>query len=224
METIVINGTPRTELGKKATRALRKAGNVPCNLYGGKETLNFYAPVSSFRRLIYTPDFRLAEINLDGKVLKAIVKDLQFESVKDELLHIDFQELVDTVKVKVSVQLKLNGNPKGIISGGRLEQAFKRLSVLALPKDLPSVIEVDVSDMELGSIKRIKDIQIPGVTLLHSPMNPFAKVMIPRVIVEEVAAPVAAAAPVAGATPAAPGTEAKADDKKAEEKKDDKKK
>jgi large subunit ribosomal protein L25 len=221
METIVVNGTPRTELGKKATRALRRAGNVPCNLYGGKETLNFYAPVSSFRKLIYTPDFRLAEISVDGKTYRAIVKDLQFESVKDELLHIDFQELVEGVKVKVSVQLKLNGTPKGIISGGKLEQAFRRITVLALPKDLPSVIEVDVTDMDLGSIKRIKDIVIPGVTILHSPMNPFAKVMIPRAVKEEPVA-TAAAAP-AGATPAAAGAEAKGDEKK-DDKKDDKKK
>ena len=116
METIAINGTPRTELGKKATRALRRAGNVPCNLYGGKETINFYAPVAAFRKLIYTPDFRLAEITVGEKTCKAIVKDLQFESVKDSLLHIDFQELVEGVKVKVSVQLKLTGTPKGIIS------------------------------------------------------------------------------------------------------------
>ena len=75
METIVINGTPRTELGKKATRALRRAGNVPCNLYGGKETLNFYAPVASFRKLIYTPDFRMAEIVVGGKNYKASIKD-----------------------------------------------------------------------------------------------------------------------------------------------------
>jgi large subunit ribosomal protein L25 len=215
METVVINGTPRTELGKKATRALRRAGNVPCNLYGGKETLNFYAPVASFRKLIYTPDFRLAEVNVEGKTFRAIVKDLQFESVKDDLLHIDFQELVDNVKVKVSVQLKLVGTPKGIILGGKLEQAFKRLSVLALPKDLPNVIEVDVTDMDLGAIKRIKDLEIPGVTILHSPMNPFAKVMIPRAAKEEPV--VAAAAPAAGAAPAA--ADAKADDKKDDKKK-----
>jgi large subunit ribosomal protein L25 len=217
METVVINGTPRTELGKKATRALRRAGNVPCNLYGGKETLNFYAPISAFRKLIYTPDFRLAEVNVDGKSYKAIIKDLQFESVKDELLHIDLQELVDNVKVKVSVQLKLKGTPKGIILGGKLEQAFRRLSVLALPKDLPNVIEVDVTDMDLGSIKRIKDLSIPGVTILHSPMNPFAKVMIPRAVKEEPVA-TAAAAP-AGATPAAAGAEAKPEDKKEDKKK-----
>jgi large subunit ribosomal protein L25 len=225
METIVINGTPRTELGKKATRALRKAGNIPCNLYGGKETLNFYAPTASFRKLIYTPDFRLAEVNVDGKTYKAFIKDSQFDPVKDELLHLDFQELVDDVKVKVFIPLRLKGTPKGIVSGGKLEQAFKKFHVLALPKDIPAVIEVDVADMDLGAIKRVKDIQIPGVKLLHSPANPFASVLIPRKVVEEVVAPVAAAAaPAAGATPAAPGADAKATDAKAGDKKDDKKK
>ena len=107
MEKVVINGTPRTELGKKATRALRKAGNVPCNLYGGKETLNFYAPLTEFRKLIYTPDFRLAEINLSGKTYSAIVKDSQFAPVNDSLLHLDFQELVETSKVKVFIPLRL---------------------------------------------------------------------------------------------------------------------
>ncbi len=215
METVVINGTPRTELGKKATRALRKAGNVPCNLYGGKETLNFYAPVSEFRKLIYTPDFRLAEINLNGKTYKAIVKDSQFEPVKDSLMHLDFQELVDNVKVKVYIPLKLTGTPKGIILGGKLEQSFRKLHLLALPKDIPTEIVIDVTDMGLGSIKRIKEIELPGVTLLHAPSNPFAKVQIPRTVVEEVAAPAAAAAPAAGApAAAAPAADAKKDDKK----------
>jgi large subunit ribosomal protein L25 len=203
MEKVVINGTPRTELGKKATRALRKAGNTPCNLYGGKETLNFYAPTSSFRKLIYTPDFRVAEINLDGKTFTAIVKDQQYEPILGGLLHLDFQELVDNVKVKVSVPLKLKGTPKGITDGGVLEIPFKKLTILALPKDIPNVIEVDVAGMQLGDIKRIKDIVIPGVTILHAPSNPFAKVQIPRAVKEEVPAAAAAAAPAAGATPAA---------------------
>ena len=214
METVVINGTPRTELGKKATRALRKAGNIPCNLYGGKETLNFFAPETSFKRLIYTPEFRIAEINVDGKSVKAIVKDLQFGPVMDDLLHIDFQELVENVPVKVSVQLKLTGTPKGLVLGGKLEQPFKRLNIMALPKDLPSSIEVDVTEMDLGSIKRIKDLQIPGVTFLHAAMNPFAKVMIPRKAKEEVAATAATAAPAEGAKPEAAGETKAAEEKK----------
>lgn len=217
MEKVVINGTPRTELGKKATRALRKAGNVPCNIYGGAETLNFYAPIAEFRKLIYTPEFRLAEINLNGKTYSAIVKDSQFGPVNDELLHLDFQELVETSKVKVYIPIRLNGTPKGIILGGKLEQPFRKLHVLAYPKDLVSSIEIDVSDMGLGDIKRIKDLPYPQLTFLHSPANPFAKVQIPRAAKEEVAAPAAAAAtPAAGA--AAPAA-AKADDKKDDKKK-----
>lgn len=201
METVVINGTPRTELGKKATRALRKAGNVPCNLYGGKETLNFYAPLPEFRKLIYTPDFRVAEINLNGKTYKAIVKDSQFAPVNDELLHLDFQELVDDVKVKVSVPLRLLGTPKGLILGGKLEQTFRKLQVLALPKDLPSKIEIDISDMDLGAVKRIRDIVAPGVTFLHSLANPFVKVNVPRAAKEEAQAAAAATPAAAAAKP-----------------------
>lgn len=213
METVVINGTPRTELGKKATRALRKAGNVPCNLYGGKETLNFFAPVSEFRKLIYTPEFRVAEINLNGKTYKAIVKDSQFEPVKDTLQHLDFQELVEDVKVKVFIPLKLTGTPKGLVLGGKLEQVFRKLHVLALPKDIPSEIVVDIADMDLGAIKRVRDIEIPGVTFLHAPANPFVKLQVPRKAVEE-AAP-AAATPAAGAA----ATEAKTEEKKVDKKK-----
>jgi large subunit ribosomal protein L25 len=206
METIVINGTPRTELGKKATRALRKAGLVPCNLYGGTATLNFAAPVSAFRKLVYTPDFRLAEINVEGKAIKAIVKEIQFEPVKDAILHIDFQELVDTVPVKISVPLRLNGNPKGVADGGKLEQVIRRLNVIALPKDLPNVIELNVADMQLGGVKRISDIQLEGVKILLSGSNPVARVNVPRAVKEE--APTAAAAPAAAA-PAAAKTEEK---------------
>ena len=218
MEKVVINGTPRTELGKKATRALRKAGNTPCNLYGGKETLNFYAPTASFRKLIFTPDFRVAEINLDGKTYTAIVKDSQYEPILGGLLHLDFQEMVDNVKVKVAIPLKLKGTPKGITDGGVLETVFKKLNILALPKDIPNVIEVDITTMQLGDIKRIKDIEIPGVTILHSPSNPFARVQIPRAVKEEAPAAAAAAAPAAGATPAA-GAAATADKDKAKDKK-----
>ena len=214
MEKVVINGTPRTELGKKATRALRKAGNTPCNLYGGKETLNFYAPTASFRKLIYTPDFRVAEINLDGKTYTAIVKDSQYEPISDALLHLDFQEMVDSVKVKVAIPLRLKGTPKGITDGGVLEVVFKKLNILALPKDIPNSIEVDITTMQLGDIRRIKDIELPGVTILHAGSNPFARVQIPRAVKEE-APSAAAAAPAAGATPAAAAPAAdKAKDKK----------
>ncbi|MFN8286769.1 MAG: 50S ribosomal protein L25 [Chitinophagales bacterium] len=207
METVVINGAPRTDLGKKATRALRRAGNVPCNLYGGASTINFQAPAAEFRKLIYTPELRIAEINVEGKTYRAIVKELQFEPVKDALLHIDFQELQENVPVKVNVALNLVGTPKGITAGGKLEQAVRRLRIKALPKDLVAHIDLNIADMELGAVKRVRDLAGNGLTFLHSEALPLVRVTIPRTVVEE--APAAAAAPAA-----APAAAAKPEEKK----------
>lgn len=180
METVVVTGTPRTELGKKATRALRKTGNIPCNIYGGSETLNFSAPASAFKKLIYTPEFRIAEVQLDGKTFKAIVKEAQFHPVNDTLLHVDFQELVDTVPVKVSVPVNLKGTAKGAGLGGKVEQVQRRLNIMALPKDLVSGIDLDITELDLGSILRISDLKSENITFLLSDSNPVARMPIPR--------------------------------------------
>jgi len=201
MQTVAINGTPRTELGKKATRALRRAGNVPCNLYGGAESVNFTAPETDFKKLIYTPEFRLAEVSVNGKTYRAILKDAQYDPVTGALLHVDFQELVDTVKVKVSVPLILKGTPKAVATGGKLEQVERKLTLLALPKDLPSAIEVDVAEMDMNEIKRVRDIEAAGVTFLLAGSNPIARVIVPRAAKETAAE--AAAAPAAKAPAAA---------------------
>ncbi|MCS6933731.1 MAG: 50S ribosomal protein L25 [Chitinophagales bacterium] len=211
METTILHGTPRTELGKKATRALRKAGNVPCNLYGGDKNYNFYAPLHEFRKLIYTPELRVAEIHLNGQVHRAILKETQFEPVKDTMLHADFQELREDVKVKVSIPLRLKGTPKGASAGGKLEQVVRRLQVVALPKDLVSYLEFDVSGMDLGAISRVRDLQAfyPNLTFLLSGANPIARVSVPRAAKEEAAAAPAAAAPAAPAPAAAKPEEKK---------------
>jgi len=205
MEVVKIEAQKRTELGKKATNVLRKQGQIPCNLYGGKENVNFYAPYASFRSLIFTPDFKLAEISVDGVTYRAILKDLQANPVNENIDHLDFQELVEDRKVKVNVPLKFTGTPKAAAMGGKVEQTMRKLTVLSLPKDLPAVITMDVSDMDFGSIKRIKELSIPGVEILHSPNIPVARLNITRAAKEEAAAakPAAAAAPAAAAKPAA---------------------
>ncbi|MCS6820116.1 MAG: 50S ribosomal protein L25 [Chitinophagales bacterium] len=187
METVIINGTARTELGKKATRALREAGNVPCNLYGGEKNVNFYAPLNQFRKLVYTSDFKVAEIHVDGQTYRAIVKEIQFDPVTDAIRHLDFQELVPGRAVKVSLPLRLKGTPKGAAMGGKLEQTIKRLNVLAKPEFLRESIELNVEDMDLGAIKRIRDIQIEGIELLHAPAIPVARMSVPRAAKEAAA-------------------------------------
>jgi large subunit ribosomal protein L25 len=208
MEVVKIEAQKRTDLGKKASKGLRGQGQIPCNLYGGKENINFYAPYASFRTLIFTPDFKVAEIIIDGQTYRAIVKDLQADPVTERIDHLDFQELVEDRKVKVHVPLKFTGTPKAAAMGGKVEQTMRKLTVFALPKDLPNVITMDVSDMDFGDIKRIKELSLPGVEILHSGNIPVARLAVTRAVKEEAAAaaapakPAAAAAkPAAGATP-----------------------
>ncbi len=188
MQTIVVKGTARTDLGKKATRTLRGAGLIPCNLYGGETNVNFQAPASEFRKLIYTSDFNIASVEVDGKTYSAIVKDIQFDPVKDHVTHIDFQELVPGKEVKISLPIRLIGTPKGAAMGGKLEQTLKRLPVLAKPEDLVTAVEVNVEDVDLGGIKRIKDIQLGNIKALLANAMPVVRMGVPRAAKEAAAA------------------------------------
>jgi len=207
MEVVKIEAQLRTDLGKKAAKTLRKQGMIPCNLYGGKDNVNFYAPQTSFKAIIFTPEFKLADITVGGKTYRAILKDLQADPVTDRVDHLDFQELVEGTPVKVAVPLKFTGTPIAAAMGGKVEKTMRKLNILALPKDLPKEITLDVSDMDFGSIKRIKELSLPGVEILHSPNIPVARLLVTRAVKEEAAAaaPAAAAAakPAAGAPAAA---------------------
>jgi large subunit ribosomal protein L25 len=133
MKSVKIAGVTRTELGKKATRQLRSEEQVPAVIYGGKETIHFSAPVMDFRTLVYTPEFQIAEITVDGNTYRAIMKDIQFDVVTDDLNHIDFLELVDDRKVVANLPLKFVGQSQGVKDGGRLELKMKSLQVRTYP-------------------------------------------------------------------------------------------
>ena len=216
MEVVKIEAKKRTELGKKATNTLRKEGQIPCNLYGGKENINFYAPYTSFRAMVFTPEFKLAEIVIDGKSYRAILKDLQANPVTDKVTHLDFQELVEDRHVRVDIPLKFTGTPIAAAMGGKVEQTMRRLTIMALPKDIPSEITLDVSDMDFGSVKRVKELSIPGVEIMHSATMPVARLNITRAAKEDAAAvaPAAAAATPAATKPAAAAPAAAAAPKK----------
>src|ERR1019366_4518793 len=136
MKSVKIEGKKRSDLGKKATRQLRSEGQIPAVIYGGKETIHFSAPVIAFRTLVYTPEFQLADLSIDGKNYKTIMKDLQFDVVTDELSHVDFLELVEDRKVNTSLPIKFHGQPQGVKDGGHLMLKMKSLNVRTYPKYL----------------------------------------------------------------------------------------
>jgi len=204
MKTITIEGQLRTEIGKGATRQLRSQGNVPGVIYGGAKEINFSAPAMAFRSLVYTPDFQFAEVKLNGDTYKCIMKDLQFDKVNDQLIHVDLLELVEDKKVIATIPLKFVGAPVGVKEGGKLHIKMKALKVKTYPKYLKENIEVKIDDLELNGNIRVEDVQVENYEIMNSPRIPVASVTLTRELKqEEAAAPVPGAAPVAGAAPAA---------------------
>ncbi len=182
MKSVKIEGKIRSELGKKATRHIRSEGQVPAVIYGGKETVHFTAPALSLRPLVYTPDFQLAEITVDGKAYRTIMKDLQFDVVTDELSHVDFLELVDDKKVIADLPLKFTGQSQGVKDGGRLEIKVKTLKVRTYPKYLAENIEVDITDLELNGNVRVEDVKTENMEVMNSPRIPIASVVMTRAL------------------------------------------
>lgn len=203
MKSVTIEGQLRTGNGKKATRELRSQELVPGVIYGGKEEISFYAPAAAFKPLVYTSAFQLAEVKVGGKSYKTILKDLQFDKVKDTLIHVDLMELVDDKKAIATIPLKFTGSSKGVKEGGKLIVKMKSLKVKTLPKYLKENIEVDLTNLELNGNIRVEDVKVENYEILNSPRIPLASVVLTRQLKqEEAAAPAAAAAPAKAAAAA----------------------
>ncbi len=185
MKSVKIEGQIRSEYGKTATRRLRSEGHVPCVIYGGDKEIHFSAPTLAFRPLVYTPEFQIADITVDGASYRCILKDKQFDVVTDELNHIDFLELVEDKKVTANLPLKYIGQPAGVKAGGRLETKMKTLKVRTLPKYLREAIEVDITNLELNANMRVQDVVADNMEVMNSPRIPIASIVMTRALKQE---------------------------------------
>jgi large subunit ribosomal protein L25 len=185
MKTITIEGQLRTESGKKATRQLRSQQLVPAVIYGGETEVNFSAPAAAFKGIVYTSEFMFADIKVDGKSYKCILKDLQFHKVSDALVHLDFLELVDNKAVIATLPLKYTGTPVGVKAGGKLVLKIKSVKIKTLPKFLRENIEVDISNLELNENIRIENIVAENMEIMNSPRIPIASVTMTRQLKQE---------------------------------------
>jgi large subunit ribosomal protein L25 len=185
MKTITIEGQLRTEHGKKAARQIRSQENVPGVIYGGAQEVNFYASAKAFKPLVYTGEFQLANVNVDGKTYRCILKDLQFDKVSDSLIHVDLLELVEDKKVIATLPLKFVGTSVGVKGGGKLVIKMKSLNVKTLPKYLKETIEVDITNLELNENIRVEDVKDPNYEIMNSPRIPIASVVMTRQLKQE---------------------------------------
>jgi len=180
MKTLEIIGYKRANLGKSESKKLREEGNVPCVIYGGDEQIHFYAPMILFRPLIYTPEIYFIDLNIEGKIKRCILQDIQYHPVSEMILHADFLELHDEKPIKMNVPLKFYGDSPGIRQGGKLLVNTRTLLVRALPKDMPESIDLDISEVELGQTIKVKQVKVDNFEILNSPQISIASVSIPR--------------------------------------------
>lgn len=188
MKTITIEGQLRTETGKTATRRLRSQDLVPGVIYGGAQEVNFAVKSLALKPFIYTPDFQLVEMKVDGKSYTCILKDLQFNKVSDKLAHLDLLELVEGKKVSATIPLKFTGTAAGVKAGGKLEIRLKAVKIKTYPKYLKENIEVDLTNLELNANIRVQDIAAENLEIMNSPRIPIASVTMTRQLKQEEAA------------------------------------
>ena len=169
MKSITINGSQRESVGKKATKALRNAGQVPCVLYGGDNPVHFSAEEIAFSKLVYTPNAHTVVIALDnGETYNAVLQDIQFHPVSDRILHIDFYQLYEDKAIAMNIPVILNGNSKGVKNGGVLRRNNRKLRIKALPADLPDFIEIDITPLKIGDKVYVGDLEQDKYNILHT--------------------------------------------------------
>ena len=169
MKSITINGSERESVGKSSTKALRNAGKVPCVLYGGEKPVHFSADEISFSKLVYTPNAHTVIISMDNKSeINAVIQDIQFHPVTEKILHVDFLQIFEDKEVTITVPVRFEGNAPGVRNqGGNLSKNKRKLSVRALPKDLPDFIKADISSLNLNDNITIADVSEETFKFLH---------------------------------------------------------
>ena len=173
MKQIAINGTVRAELGKKATKEIRKSGNVPCVIYGEKKdengnplAIHFSVSEKEINKLIYTPHIYLVDINIDGVDYKAVLKEVQFHPVKDNVLHVDFYEVHAEKPIVMGVPVQAQGLAAGVRAGGRLMMMVRKLNVRAMYDQIPEKLFVEVTALQLGKTIKAGDLHFEGLEMV----------------------------------------------------------
>lgn len=167
MQNIELKGALRSDLGKKGAKDIRRSELTPCNLYGNGGNVNFTVVEKELKDILYTPNAYIINLNIDGNVEKAVIREVQFHPVTDQVLHIDFFRVTEDKPVVIEVPVKLNGSSEGVKQGGKLSLTTRKLKVSALVKDLPDTLDIDITNLGLGKTVMVGELEYPNLTLLN---------------------------------------------------------
>lgn len=168
MKSVALSGNKRAERGTSNAKSLRKEEQIPAVIYGGKENAHFTVNEVAFSKLVNTPEVFFIDLDIDGTTFKAIIKEVQYHPVTDRPIHVDFLEVFEDKAVTVKLPVKLTGNSRGVINGGKLRMVTRKLRVNGLPSALPEFIELDITDLRIGQSIKVDAINVDGLKFLDA--------------------------------------------------------
>lgn len=185
MKSISMSGSIRKNVGGKATKELRATGMVPCVMYGAADPIHFEIDARQFKKLVYTPNVYVVDMNIDGAEYKVFLKEAQFHPVSDAILHADFFLPAEGQKFEMKIPVKLTGASKGVLNGGRLALMYRKLRVKGDVNSFPDFVEIDITELKIGMGVRISELSIPSCELIDSANNYVVSVKTSRAALDE---------------------------------------
>jgi large subunit ribosomal protein L25 len=164
MKKVSLSGSPREGVGKKDAKLLRREGRVPAVVYGGKDQTHLHMSENDAKKLVYTPDVFVIELDVNGNKIQTIVQEVQMHPVTDRIIHIDFLEVSDDKPAKVQLPITLSGFSIGVRNGGKLRQNFRRVTAVGLLNDIPEAVNVDITNLKIGDKVRVSQLDVPKVS------------------------------------------------------------
>lgn len=182
MKSIAISGSPRENVGKRDAKELRYQSMVPAVLYGGATQTHFAVSAADLKPVVYTPVVHFIDLEIAGVKSQAIIQDLQFHPLTEEILHVDFLLLDPKKPVTIEIPIKLTGSSPGVKAGGKLVQKLRKLRVKALPNDHQDTIDVSIEPLEVGKSVRVSEIKVANLTILNAPEDTIVSVTTSRAL------------------------------------------
>ena len=182
MKSIAISGSPRENVGKRDAKELRYQGLVPAVLYGGATQTHFAVSAADLKPVIYTPVVHFIDITVAGVKSQAIIKDIQFHPLTEQILHVDFLLLDEKKPITIEIPIRLTGTSPGVKMGGKLVQKLRKLRIKALPKDHLDDIEVSIEGLEVGKAVRVSDLKFDKLTITNAKEDTIVSVTTSRAL------------------------------------------
>jgi len=180
MKTFELKGSKRESTGKKAAKAYRKESLIPCVLYGGGDVLHFTVTKEGIRKLVYTPEVFIIHLSIEGEKFTAILKDMQFHPVNDNLLHIDFLQVFADKPVVMEIPIVLEGLAQGVKDGGKLSSNMRKLKVKGLYTHFPEKLSINIENLGLGKTIQVGDLHFENLEIMNVKNNVVAAVQVTR--------------------------------------------